>query len=156
MPEVDIIIRVRPSDASFLKLTNYPLAFFEKYSNALNIQIQFEITADYILAFLKTLGDFEKIFQLLNDNAVKDYSNYVPSEESTAWEFSVVKFSHGVNQRLLEKISSGFQSFLGAFGRVEKQGEMVLVTMPLNLHFEKHFNTGDLIHKAGKGLHKVA
>ncbi len=155
MPEVDIIIRVRPSDANFLKLTAYPLAFFEKFANALNIQMQFEITANDVIAFLKTLGDFEKIFQLLKDNSAKDYFNYVPSKEFTAWEFSVVKFAQGENHILLEKISDGFQTFLGLFGQVEKRGEKVLVTMPLNLHFEKHFNTDALERKSGKWSHKL-
>ncbi len=150
MQEVEIILSLKPEDLNFLKHVDYPLGFFEKLAQTMKIQIQFEVTADRVLAFLKTRADLDMILQFLNQVSLKTNPIYSPSERKRVWEITSVKSGKEGQILLLKNIAEQCRTFVGNFGRVELSDDKVMLFLPANFHLDTYFSTVHLPRKAEK------
>ncbi len=156
MPEVEIILSIKPEDLNFLKYVDYPLGFFEKFAQSMNIQMQFEITADRVLVFLKTRADLEKILQFLNQVSLARNPTFSPSESKRAWVFTVLKAGTEGQAALLQNLAEKCRSFVGNFGRVELSDHKVVLFLPENFHLHTYFSSAHPLRKKEKNVKQPA
>ncbi len=156
MPEVEIILSLKPANLNFLKFVDYPVRYFEKFAQRKQIQMQFEITIEGILAFFKTRADLDKILHILNQVSLESNPTFSPSISKRAWEFTVIKPEKEGQNLLLQLIAEKSTTFVGHFGRVERSDGKVAVYFPENFHLDTYFSSVHLPRKTEKPFNQQA
>ncbi len=147
MPDVDVILYLKPANLNFLKVVDYPVRYFEKFAQRVKIQMQFEVTAEGVLTFFKTQADLEKILQILNQVSLESNPTFSPSMDKRVWEIAVIKPEKEGKVALLQLIAEKASTFVGRFGRVERSDGKVAIYFPENFHLDTYFSSVHLARK---------
>ncbi len=139
MPDVEIILRLRPSDQNALKMLEYPLGFFEKFAQSQNIQMQFELITEGILIFCKTCSDMERVLQFIGDFPIENNPNYTPSKDFIRWECTPIRPTNEKKEHVLKILAEKIHAFLKPIGSAELQGDHMIINLPNNFFLDKYF-----------------
>lgn len=157
MPEVEIILQLKPNEKDSLNALDYPLGFLEKFAQVLKIQMQFEQTAEGILAFFKTRADLEQVLEFISQ-VINKVDPAIPlSGNQHSWECVIVKSGTEDRITLLKHLQNKIQAFLGRFGLIELCDEKVIINIPENFRLHPYFQSvafgqdkSDFPKKSGK------
>ncbi len=147
MPEVEIIISLKPAELGWLKSVDYAIAFFERFVQAMKIEMQFELTAETVLGFFKTRADFKRLLLFLSEISIDTNSSYSPSEDFKIWEISIIKPGNTEGNTLLKEFAEKINDFFGHFGHVEFKENKIVLKMPTNFHLNTFFKNNDIAQK---------
>ncbi len=156
MPEVEIILNLKPHNLEYMKFADYTLGVFENFAQSLKIQMQLEKTAEGILVFFKTRADLENILQAINQVSLETNRIFKPSVNKRAWEVVVIKPRTEDQTPLLQNLAEKCRSFVGQYGRIELVDGKVEMLLPENFHLDTFSLLVTLPRKAGKSVKQPA
>ncbi len=156
MPEVEIILNLKPHNMAFMKFADYTLGVFENFAQSLKIQMQLEKTAEGILVFFKTRADLENILQAINQVSLETNRIFKPSANKRAWEVFIIKPKTEDQTPLLQNLVEKCRSFVGQYGRIELVDGKMEMLLPDNFHLDTFSLLGAMPRKTEKSVKQPA
>jgi hypothetical protein len=143
MPEVEVIISVKPADSGILKSVDNVLSFLERFAHTQQIQMQFELTAENIFAFFKTRVDLENFLQFASEFSLEKNPSYSPSESVTVWECTMIKPGNSEGITLLKYVAEKAGTFFGHSGHVDVNEGKMVISVPTNFQFDRYLKNNE-------------